>query len=234
MVEEHIYPGSMSMPEQVPLALEEYDDLANAPQDKPGYLVRVTGDGPDSEGIYQYNGSSYVTTGVEDHSKLSNITSDDHHVRPIPGTNISEDGSNNFNVDQGAGSGLNADQLDGIEGAQYKQTILMNLPSQTINSGNYTALDRLTVPTGSNLELYVEEIRNDSFNSPSGLNLVVRNVTDAVNAYTSSTAYNAGDPITTLTGVAGDDLIIAADNGNFTGGTGSSQIVNAKLVARVV
>jgi len=34
------------------------------------------------------------------HGDLSNIDSDDHHIRPSPGTALSEDGSNNFNFAQ--------------------------------------------------------------------------------------------------------------------------------------
>lgn len=219
------------------LNIPVYDELSNAPTGKQGSLVRITGNGSDSEGIYQYDGSQYQSTGVKDHTALSNVGADNHHIRPAPGTSLAEDANNNFNVQQGAGSGLNADQVDGFEASALENDftlVSLNLPSQSINAGNYVALDRLTVPTGSDLELYVEGILNDAFNAPSGLNLVVRNTTDATNAYTSSTTYNEGSPITTLTGVAGDELIIAADNGNFTAGTGASQIVNAKLIARVV
>lgn len=61
------------------------------------------------------DGSSWVNVGVSSHDELDTISSDDHHIRPVPGTNISEDGSNNFNVVQGSGSGLDADLLDGVE-----------------------------------------------------------------------------------------------------------------------
>jgi hypothetical protein len=45
-----------------------------------------------------------------DHDSLSGIDSDDHHVRPIAGTLLTEDGSNNFNVDEGSISHQNIDQ----------------------------------------------------------------------------------------------------------------------------
>jgi len=48
-----------------------------------------------------------------DHIDLSNISSDDHHVRPSAGTHLIEDGSNNFNVDE---SGIDVENL-GSQGA---------------------------------------------------------------------------------------------------------------------
>jgi len=60
------------------------------------------------------NGSAWIEVGLSEsqialgnlesnnHSELSNIATDDHHVRPVAGTLLSEDGSNNFNVQEGS------------------------------------------------------------------------------------------------------------------------------------
>lgn len=108
----------------------------------------------------------------------------------------------------------------------------LNLSSHKLNSGEYTAMHRFTVPSGRSLEVFSVSISNNSHNQPSGLNLVIRNATSGLNTTTYSTAYSDGNPLDSFA-VGGDDIIIAVDNGHFTGGSGSMQVVNAHIKMRV-
>lgn len=68
---------------------------------------------------------------VEAHESKGNPHSDsaslsDLHDRPSAGTNLTEDANNNFNVEQGDGSGLDADTVDGkdasdLSGSTYSE-----------------------------------------------------------------------------------------------------------------
>jgi hypothetical protein len=69
----------------------------------------------DTNRVYYDDGSNWQLVGVESHNDLINVASDNHHIRPVPGTNLSEDANNNFNLVQGAGSGLDADTLDSVQ-----------------------------------------------------------------------------------------------------------------------
>lgn len=108
----------------------------------------------------------------------------------------------------------------------------LNLSSHKLNSGEYTAMHRFTVPSGRSLEVFSVSVANNSHNQPSGLNLVIRNTTSGSNTATYSTAYNDGDPLDSFA-VGGDDILIGVDNGHHTSGTGSMQVVNAHIKLRV-
>lgn len=73
------------------------------------FLARDTGK------ILYDNGANWVLIGASKHNQIGGQSSDDHHIRPIAGVNITEDSGQNFNVDQGAGSNLDADLLDGVQ-----------------------------------------------------------------------------------------------------------------------
>jgi len=94
----------------------------------------------------QYNGTTIIekinaetTTGLIDESMLDSLVVRDddlytqianhtaitsaHHTRPVPGANITEDGSHNWNVVQGDGSELDADLLDGYHYLDIKNYV---------------------------------------------------------------------------------------------------------------
>ena len=72
------------------------------------------------------NGSSWIEVGLSEseislanlssrsHSDLSDAPSSAHHSRPVAGTHLSEDGSDNFNVDE---TGIEVDNLAGNNGS---------------------------------------------------------------------------------------------------------------------
>ncbi|MDY6774015.1 MAG: hypothetical protein SVS85_02345, partial [Candidatus Nanohaloarchaea archaeon] len=131
-------------------------------------------------------------------------------------------------------SQINADAVDGKDASQLGALTAFSttLSSHRLNAGEYTALERFTVPSGRDIEVYLVSIMNDSFNTPSGLNVILRNSSTGTNEASFNTSYSEGSsssPIATVTGVGGDNIIFAADNGNFGSGTGSVQVVNATL-----
>lgn len=76
----------------------EYDSTADeivqiAAKAEAGHSHSITDDTDHTASDHENGGSLEVT-----HNNLA-ITADDHHTRPVPGTLLSEDGSNNFNVD---------------------------------------------------------------------------------------------------------------------------------------
>lgn len=138
------------------------------------------------------------------------------------------DSTREFQVNDGGPVEVqNADFL--VRGSNLQRSFAATLSSHKLNAGEFTALDRFTVPSGSDLRIYVVGITNDSFNTPSGLNIIVRNQSTGTNELTYNTNHQEGEPIAELTGVGSDNIVLAADNGNFGGGTGSTQVVTARI-----
>lgn len=168
----------------------------------------------------------------------SNDTSTELNRGATAGVDVAEDGSvvttGSSEIDFTTGITA-SDDGDGTSTVSAETDyITLNLSTTKLNSGEYAALHRVTVPSGSDIEVHVASINNDSHSTPAGLNLVVRNVTAGSNEVTYNTNYNEGSPITTITGVGGDNVTFAADNGDFTSGTGSTQYVNAVLKVKIV
>jgi hypothetical protein len=67
---------------------------------------RVTGIGSDGT----------ISTTTISHDNINGVSSSDHHVRPSAGTLLSEDGSNNFNVQE---SNINHDNIAGVSYADH-------------------------------------------------------------------------------------------------------------------
>lgn len=53
---------------------------------------------PDADTV---DGQHASEIGVEDHSELTGVGTDNHHTRPAPGTGLSEDANGNFDVTRG-------------------------------------------------------------------------------------------------------------------------------------
>ena len=102
------------------------------------------------------NGSSWVEVGLSEsqislanlesnsHVDLSNINSDDHHIRPSPGTLISEDGSNNFNVQEGS---IDHDSLTNFVANEHidHSTVSISAGTHLTGGGDLTATRTLNV-----------------------------------------------------------------------------------------
>jgi len=99
------------------------------------------------------------------HTDLQNVTSNDHHSRPSAGSNLSEDGSNNFNVVQGSGSGLDADTVDGFEASDLSTSKNIAQLSSSDTSMDINTTSWVTIPW--NVEYTLDGgYSHDSANSP--------------------------------------------------------------------
>lgn len=186
----------------------------------------------DNNGIYYDDGSSWLLiaeypgnisaselgfdpatqTELDNHSSSSGA----HHARPAPGTNITEDGSGNFNVSQGSGSGLSADDVDGWDSHEliaYTETA--TFPYSEIADGDYAAIP-IHIQAGDMVEVWTWGIRSDSQTTPSGATIGLYNPDGSV-IQEESTAYNTGgptdSPITTVTaGTSATDIELRLSN----------------------
>lgn len=116
-------------------------------------------------------------------------------------------------------------ELSGLTASDHHRHPISTLSevSHSLSTGEFVALARLTVPNDA-IEIHSQSIVNDAFNTPAGLNLIVRNVTAGVNEYSNNANWD-DDTVVSITGLAGDNVIICLDNGNFGGGSGNNQVV---------
>lgn len=111
--------------------------------------------------------------------------------------------------------------------------LTFNLSSHKLDPGQFTSMHRFTVPNGSSLEVYEVSVQNSSINTPSGLNLVIRDNSANTNIATFNNNYRRGSPVSRAS-VGGNDVTFLVDNGDFTSGTGSTQVVNAFIRFKVI
>lgn len=220
------------------------DEDNNASTVSSGQTARVSGGGGISTNLTSTGGTSIVEVSHLDTSTQGDVTTsgatviDDididgyGHVDNINTENRTIDdwqnsgNSNNNNVD--------ADTVDGQDASDLgkKQTFGGTLDSHKLNAGEYVSMVRIHVPSGKDtLKLYTVGVSDNNFNVPNGLNLIVRNQTENVNEATFNSTYSDGDPLTTINNVSSDHIAIVVDNGNFGGGTGSTQIANGHFKA---
>lgn len=117
----------------------------------------------------------------------------------------------------------NADTVDGYDATALLGGSTDNVSSVDLDSGQYIALQRFNggdIPNGTDLVVRETNVTNGDGNSPSGLNVIVRDESTGTNIV----AYNGLSFNSTETyDISGTDVALVVDNGNFTGGTGSNQ-----------
>jgi hypothetical protein len=132
----------------------------------------------------------------------------------------------------GVGSGFDADTVDGIEASSLGRGGL-NLTSHFLDTGQFTELAVVpNVPSGTTLTVNVASVSNVNANSPAGLNLIIRDLSNGATFKTYSSGFQQGQPLNEIN-VGGKDIAIIVDNGNYGSGTGSSQTVTALLEANL-
>lgn len=127
------------------------------------------------------------------HDHLSDVSGSDHHVRPSPGNQLSEDANNNFDVSEGAGSGLQADM---------HVTPNAHIPTSEIKDTDHAEI-RVFVPAGQTIEVWSWGARTNSNTTPTGLTVELYDDAAGSSVFSENTPHNTGSPITSSSGGTG-------------------------------
>jgi len=100
-------------------------------------------------------------------------------------------------------------------------------PAVNLADTDELILWRGTAPSNSSFEVYSGSVSNTSGNAPSGLKIVLENITDSTTTDLITSTYETGSPISS-TDVGGDDLVIKLVNT-----TGSPQTTQADIGGRL-
>lgn len=121
-----------------------------------------------------------------------------------------------------------------VKGSNLQKSFAATLSSHLLNEEEFTALDRFTIPSNGHLRIYVAGITNDEYNTPSGLNLIVRNQSTDTNEKIYNSNHIQGEPLDKITESGGDNIALVADNGNFGSGTDEPQVVTARVKYEII
>ncbi len=88
-----------------------------------------------------------------------------------------------------------------------KNASVANMDSRTITAGNHVVLERLNLLAGTTIKVHASAINPSG---TTGLNVVVRNVTDASDIYSNNSETNIGPDL--ASGGDGDVVEIRVDN----------------------
>lgn len=164
------------------------------------------------------------------HNNLTNSgDSDAHHIRPSAGSALAEDASQNFNFNgnynvedlQTTGSADYVPTSDGAGGLTMAQPwssssgggggLFFNSAYYAIDSGDYEAIGTFRVASGDSSDITKAGVMNDLQNAPTGLKVVVRDVTNGSDVINKNSKLVTGSPLGTMSGAADFEVRIVND-----------------------
>jgi hypothetical protein len=199
----------------------------------------ATSDAP-VDSVFGRKGAVTAQSGDYDHSQLSGVGSSDHHTKytdtearnAVTGNVNVEDltttgSSDTVPVSDGAGN-LSMGQPWTSTGGGGGSGRFYNSPYYVFNDGDTEVLGTLRVASGTSVDISECGIQNDLQNIPSGLDVVIQDVTNGTEVLRKNEKLSTGSPLATLSGAADFEFRIENTTGStqaasaFVGAEGSS------------
>lgn len=124
-----------------------------------------------------------------------------------------------------------ADTLDGLEADEVQGADLATIMDTEIGAGGSHDVDRFaSLPSTTTLDIEYVGVANTNFNAPAGLAIIVRDVTNGTNLATYNTTHSEVNDSFDISGI---DVLVTVDNGQYGGGTGSTQQAGGHIGMRL-